>query len=293
MSIKHLRISCEHKHVNHVFQSFINRFKPKKWFGAYENKNKEAIEYTDYNINEHSFCKQILCKEEDTEINPHIQALMVYNIEPTKQAISEFFKKMPILKNKDDKGKNIAGYYHKEITTDEETNLIYMLKDNHIISYGGYTETEIKELNKKSEIINEDKKLSPKEKLYNRWVKVKGITYPTSKYELYLFIDETYILEWNKSALATGHRNCYSIYILMMIHKNIELKNSLVYTELSKSIYNINEIQHLMEENLIRKEPIKPVIRKKGLKQLLKMNKSNGFIDSDSEPEMDYNYNNC
>jgi len=283
MSIKHLRISCEHKNVNHVLNSFISKFKPIKWFAAYENKNKEECEYKDYIVNEHSNCKLIHNEEEET--NPHIQALMVYNIEPSKQSVSDFFKKMPILKNKDESGKNIAGYYHKEINKTEEDNIIYMLKDGHIISYGGYTEKEIIELNKKSEIINEDKKLTSKEKLYNRWVKLNGLRYPKSKYELYIFIDETYILEWNKSALAAGHRNCYSMYIMAMIHKNIEKKNQLIYTELTKSIYNINEVQHLMEENLIREEPQKPVIRKKGLKQLLKMRKSEGFIDSDSDIE--------
>lgn len=251
---KHLRISCEHKNVSFVLQSFINKFKPVKWFAAYENKNELEIEYRDYIPNDHTKCR---IHEGELEKNPHIQALMVYHEEPSKQTVSDFFKKMPILKGKDENGKNIAGYYHKEIKKSEEENLIYMLKDGHIISYYGWTDEEINELTKKSELINENKKLSSREKLYKIYIEKYGIKYPSSKYKLFEFIDDVYIFDFKKSTPNMGMMGMNSRYILKMIHHNIEDKDNDHYEIILKDIYNIKvDLQDYIKQALFKRDLI-------------------------------------
>lgn len=249
MSIKHLRISVPHKLSSQVFESFIAKFKPYKWLGAYENKNY----FTHYNGHlDHNECKLIKCLDEneieENEKNPHIQALIYYNENsiPTKQQISEFFKSQPILKGKDENGKNIAGYYHKEINKSEECNILYILKDGHIISKDGFKEDEWNELIKKTNEINNDKKLSSKEKLYNRYIEKFGLIYPSSKFNIFKFIDEIYIFEFKKSPLAIGHKTSYAIHILMHIHKNINEKNEDYYDILLRNIYNIKDHNELL-----------------------------------------------
>lgn len=281
MVSKHLRISVEHKHASNVIDSFINKFKPIKWFVAYENKNTLNIKYDDYEINNHHKCVQECHIDEPYEINPHIQALITYNIEPTKQAVSTFFKTQPILKNTNKELKNIAGYYHKEIVKSEENNIIYMMKDLHIICHNGYTEKEIEELMKKTIKINESKSLSSKEKLYNIYLEKYGIKYPKSKYHLYRFIDEIYIYEWKKSPLALGHKLSYSTHILFEIHRNIKDKNEELFEILSMNLYGIRDHDELIHNIDIEEA------RKYNLKCLADTNCD--FIDEDEEIEIKSN----
>lgn len=246
-----MRISVEHKNASKVIDSFINKFKPVKWFVAYENKNVLGIDYNNYEVNNHHNCEQILLMDEPYEINPHIQALIVYDNIPTKQERSSFFKKQPIIK-KD----NIGGFYHKEIEKTEEANIIYMMKDGHIISHFGWDEKELKELMKKNILINENKKLSSKEKLYNIYLEKFGLKYPKSKYHLYKFMDEIYIFDWKKSPLAMGHKLSYALHILYMVHKNIEEKNDDLFEILSMNFYGIRDHNELIHE-IDRAEAIK------------------------------------
>lgn len=249
--IKHLRISVRHDDASHVFDSFINKFKPIRWFAAYENKNTEKNSYSQYDDKDHTNC--LICNE---EINPHIQAVVVYNNEPTKQQVSAFFKTMPILKNKTEDGKNVAGYYHVNVEKSEGENLIYMMKDGHLITKFGYDKAYLKILEERNKQIIVSKSLSSREKILNKWIEINKIRYPKSKYELFLFIDETYILDWNKSALSMGHKQCYSAYVLTKLHQKIENKNKELYDILMMNIYGIKDHEELIHE-IDRDEAIK------------------------------------
>ena len=84
--------------------------------------------------------------------------------------------------------------------------------------------------------MNDNNKLSTKEILYNKYIEKNGYIYPKSCFDLFQFIDEVYVLEWNKTPLTRKYIICYSIYILTMIHKNIDLKNEELYNILLQNL---------------------------------------------------------
>lgn len=264
--IKHLRISVRHDDASHVFDSFVNKFKPIRWFAAYENKNGLECEFLNYEKEkEHNKCKIKYHVDEPYETNPHVQAVIVYNIEPTKQQVSTFFKTMPILKNKTEDGKNVAGYYHKDVKKTEGDNIVYCMKDCHIISIFGYSNEDLKIFEERNKEIIVSKTLSSREKIYNKWIEVNGYKFPNSKYELFLFIDEMYVLDWNKSPLAMGHKICNSAYVIMKLNQTYQDKKSLEYNVLMKDLYNIksnnqefielnNEKFYDIEDTVLNKE---------------------------------------
>jgi hypothetical protein len=81
-----------------------------------------------------------------------------------------------------------------------------------------------------------DNKLSTKDILYNKYIEKNGYIYPKSSFDLFKFIDEVYVLEWNKTPLTMKYKISYSIYILMMIHKKIDLKNEELYNILLQNL---------------------------------------------------------
>jgi len=94
-----------------VYNSFIATFKPLEYVCCYENKNLESgFDVDDF----------------DNEQNPHIHVWLKYDKVPTKQKVSEFFKKQPIIK----KG-TVAGYYHRAQIKTTEANVIYTVKHGH------------------------------------------------------------------------------------------------------------------------------------------------------------------
>lgn len=240
MSEYHLRVSVKHDDAIKVLNDFMTAFKPIEVVCFYENKN-----YARTYISQcpgHENCK-ITCFNEneiiEEEINPHIHTYLKYDKIPTKQKVSEFFKSQPILK-----AKNVAGYYHKKQSGTTEDNIVYVIKNNHCV----YKNIDIEKYKIKSEKINLDKKLSSKEKLYNRYIERFGLEYPSSKFEIFKFIDEIYVNEWDKSPLAMNHMMCYSRHILCKLHKNIINKNDKIYELLLLNIYNINNHRELIHD---------------------------------------------
>lgn len=234
----HLRVSVKHDLASDVINAFIKKFNPKKWICCYENKNdeEEAPTFEEYDQKMHDKCK--INEDMYKEKNPHIHTYIMYTKVPTKQKISEFFKTQPILKEG-----TVAGYYHREQTKTSAENIIYTTKGKHFISYHGFTESEIENFNVKNDKINEDKQLHTREKLFNRYkenvINNSGYEYPPSKFELFKFIDETYVLEWNKSPLPIGHKVSCSLYILMRLHKEAKVKDNDNYNIIMKDLYNI------------------------------------------------------
>jgi len=146
---KHLRVSILKVHALGLINDFITAFNP--------------IEYVCY-------------FEKKTEDNPHIHCYLKYDKEPTKQKVSEFMKKQPLVKN----NKFIGGYYHKAQFTDKESNIVYTIKNGCEI----LKNINVDEYKIMTEAINKDKELSSREKLYNRYIKKHGINYPTSSFFL-------------------------------------------------------------------------------------------------------------
>lgn len=214
---KHLRISVKYANAKNVIEAFIGRFKPIEWVCCYENKNANPTDLSE-------------------EINPHIHCYLKYEKEPTSQKVSEFFKKQPIIKKN-----NVAGYYHRVQKETTEQNIVYTIKHQNFISSN--IEKEILDnYIKKSEEIDEDKKLKPNDKLYNRYIEKFGIMLPSSKFDIFKFIDEVYVLEFNKSPPSYGHLICYCKFIIIKLYK--ELNNVGCYTsykELLLSLYNIRK----------------------------------------------------
>ncbi len=90
-------------------------------------------------------------------------------------------------------------------------------------------------------------KLNIKQIIYNKYIEKNGHIYPKSYFDLFNFIDEIYVLEWNKLPLTIKNIIPYSIYILMMIHKNINNKNEELYNILLQKIYKYEEMIHNQE----------------------------------------------
>jgi|UniRef100_A0A6C0HVT8 uncharacterized Zn-finger protein len=78
------------------------------------------------------------------------------------------------------------------------------------------------------------------EKLYNIYIKKFGLIYPISKFNIFKFIDEIYVLEWNKLPPLSEERICYSLYIIMKIHKELQItqQNENIYNNLIKKFVN-------------------------------------------------------
>ena len=155
-----------------------------------------------------------------TPINPHSHSYIEYNKVPTTQKMSNFMKMQPLLRGS---FKCVAGYSHKIQKTTKEQQLIYLTKDSDII-YSTLSNEQLEPYKVKSEQINKDKLKTPKEKLLSRWIEKNGNVYPSSKYELFRFIDKIYVREYNKSPLALSHKTSYSTYIIEMLSDTV-LKN--------------------------------------------------------------------
>lgn len=209
----HCRFSIKKENASQCVNAFIARFKPVSFVFAYENKGHN----------------------EGIELNPHVHSYLKYDKAPTKQQLSEFFKKQPL-------NKKTAGYYHKKQKETTEKNIIYVIK-NECILENNFDDKIIKDYILKSKTVDEDKKLSSRDKLLNRWRQQSLICMPSSKFDLFEFIDKTYVLEFKKSPLAIGHKVSYSIYILMTVYHEISepsFNEKLLYEKILKDLYNIN-----------------------------------------------------
>jgi len=226
----HLRCSSTKQNNLILLDAFQSSFKICAIVSAYETKGT---------------------REDGTIINPHSHSYIKYDVAPTKQAISAFFKKWKhlIIKPTD----TTAGYSHKLQKKTKVENIVYTIKAGDILFN---TLGDLSIYKEKTEIINESKKLSSKEKLYNMYVLKFGITYPKSKYHLFKFIDEIYIYDWKKSPLAIGHKLSYSTHILYEIHRNIKDKNDELFEILAMNFYGIrdhNELIHNIDIEEARK----------------------------------------
>lgn len=229
----HLRISTHKKDALILLNAFSAAFKCVEMVSAFETKGT---------------------KEDGTIINPHCHSYIKYETAPTKQSISSFFKKWKHLIIKP--ANETAGYSHKLQKKGKEENIVYTIKGGDILI--NTIGNEINEYKKKTELINENKSLSSRDKIFNEWIANKNYVYPNSKYEMFKFIDEIYVLKWNKSPLAIGHKLSYSIYLLMKIHAANENNNNDRYEELLHSLYNIDEgatkYEETIEENNKKKK---------------------------------------
>lgn len=218
----HCRFSIMKNNASQCIDAFLGKFKPVSFCFAYENKGHE----------------------EGIELNPHVHAYLKYEKAPTKQQLSEFFKKQPLDKKK-------AAYYHRKQNETTEQNIIYTIKNECIIS-NNLDEKILNECKIKSKTIDEDKKLSSRDKILNRWKEQQIIMLPSSKFQLFEFIDKIYVLEFKKSPLAIGHKVSYSIYILMTTYfeiKNPSFNEKMIYEKVLKDLYNINYSRETLQES--------------------------------------------
>ena len=213
----HLRVSVKLEHAEGVMKDFITAFKPKEYVCCYENKGDDKNE----------------------EVNPHIHCYLKYDKEPSKQKVSEFMKRQPILKNE-----TVAGYYHRKQTKTTDENIVYTIKGRHYI----VKNIDVSSAELKTECINQDKKLSSREKLYKRYVLKNGINYPMSKYMLFEFIDDVYIFEFKKSPPNNSQLAMYSRFILKMIHSEVNKKNDDLFKLLLLNIYGIRDHLELVHD---------------------------------------------
>lgn len=254
----HLRISTTKKNGLAVLNEFQSSFKISAIVSAFEHKGIET---------------------DGTIINPHCHSYIKYYETPTKQAISAFFKKWKhlIIKPKSE----TAGYSHIKQKKSKEENIIYTIKDGDIIIN---TLGDLNIYKEKTKMINDSKSLSSRDKLFQEWMTEKGhVCYPTSKFELFKFIDEIYVLKWNKSPLAMGHKICYSTFILMKTHELAVNKNIEIYEMILHSLYNIHQLKTREEEHTeeeaykLRLSKIKPI----NIKQQFKIKKPDYETDEE------------
>lgn len=208
----HLRISVTKENSKGIIQDFITAFKPIKYVSCFEFSHLDK--------------------------NPHCHIYLKYDKLPDRRRISEFFKKQPIEKG-DTKYK--AGYYHKPQNKTTDEHICYVIKGGDYI-LNNMTEDELQVAKTNTHKINENKKLSSKEKLYNLYIEKYGFNFPSSKFNIFKFIDEIYVLNFKKSPLAIGHKICYSIHIIINIYNNINNKTDfeeLEYNKLLADLYNI------------------------------------------------------
>lgn len=229
----HLRVSSTKQNSERVLNEFVSSFKIVAIVSAYEHKGIEN----------------------DIVINPHCHSYIKYDVVPTKQAISAFFKKWKHLIIKP--ANETAGYSHIKQKKTKDENIIYTIKDGDIIKN---TLGDLKEWQEKTKIINDSKSLSSRDKIYNKWIDINGYNLPKSKYELFKFIDRIYILDWNKSPLSMGHKICNSIYLLEKINQTYKDTETLEYNVLLKDLYNIKsnnqEFIELNNEKFYEKDEI-------------------------------------
>lgn len=253
----HLRLSIQKTNALVLLNAFCASFKPAEVVSCYE------------------FTK---IEDDGTIINPHTHSYLKYNKEPTKQAISAFFKKWQYLLLKPTK--ETAGYSHKKQKKGTEENIVYTIKG------GDYLQNtigdDIVKYKEKTELINMSKTLSSREKIYNEWVLKNGIVYPSSKFNIFKFIDELYVLKYRKTPLAIGHKISYSIYLLMEIHNNINNKEEYKYNELLTGLYNINNEETRWQENLKTDEEVIKQKKPLNIKKMLEDRKKEYETDSDN-----------
>lgn len=254
----HLRLSVEKQHALTLLNAFSASFKPVEMVSAFETKGT---------------------REDGTLINPHCHSYIKYEAVPTKQAISAFFKKWKYLLLKPTT--ETAGYSHKTQKKTKEENIVYTIKGGDILI--NTIGDDILKYKEKTEQINNSKTLSSREKVFNEWLLIKGLVYPDSKFSIYKFIDELYVLKWRKSPLAIGHKISYSIWLLMEIHSNITDKQEYKYNELLTGLYNINNEQTKWEENIKTDEEQLKAKKSVNIKKLFNSKKKEYEEDSEVE----------
>lgn len=209
----HLRISQNKNECVQILTAFTKKFKVNQIVSAFEHKG--------YN-------------EDGSFINPHSHSYIKYGVVPSKQSISDFFKKQALLKDECQ-----AGYSHVKQKTSRDKNLVYVVKQKDIILN---TIGDIQKWIDLSAKVDDEKKMPTRDKLYLLWVEEFGITLPTSKFAIYKWIDELYVLKWKKNPLSASHLFSYSKYLIINIYNNLDNKNykgKLLYEDLLRQLNNI------------------------------------------------------
>lgn len=197
----HLRITPQQNQADSIIAQFIDKFKPIKYIVS-EEVSKEGVY--------------------------HLHAHLEYKDVPKRQTLSDFFKRM-------DK----TTYYHKNVTKDNDSNILYVIKDLKIKIYNGFTQEELNEYKQQTEEINEDKKKDVRKKILDAYRK-KLIDEDAKKEEMdelqiseldkkfhdkYLtlryicqFICELYIHEWDKEP-PLNRLKAYALYVAEKISR--------------------------------------------------------------------------
>lgn len=134
----HLRVTGTKEQLISIIDKFIEKFTLNKYLFGYEEKGD----------------------------NKHMHGHLEFIDTPSRQRISDFFKKhLP---------ERIKGgaplYYFKEVTKSKESNILYAMKEVDILKHN-LSNSQFELLMKKTEEINEDKKLDQRHKLLNSFTK--------------------------------------------------------------------------------------------------------------------------
>lgn len=210
-----LRISQNKSEATQILNEFQKKFKVNQMVACFEHKG--------YN-------------EDGSFINPHSHAYIKYGVVPSKQSISDFFKKQALLKDECQ-----AGYSHKIQKTSTDRNLVYVVKQRDIIIN---TIGDLKKWLDLSAKVDDEKKIPTRDKLYELWKEHNNnsIILPKSKFDIYKFIDELYVLKWKKNPLSASHLFSYSKYIIIKCFNEIEIKSTsqiMLYESLLCELNNI------------------------------------------------------
>lgn len=160
----HLRFTIVAAGQKPILQAFIKKFKPTLYIFGSET-SKDGVE--------------------------HCHAHLEYDHPPNKSLVSDWMIKHE-LKNK---------YYHREVVTTDQKNLIYVTKECDIL-LTNLSDAVVEKLKQENEAIEEDKKKQPCDKLIER-LKKKYDADQLEKLELgdlREFIDDVYCIEWGKLA---------------------------------------------------------------------------------------------
>lgn len=175
MEAYHFRITGDKNILNNLTLEYVKKFNPKNY---------------------------LFCFEVSKENVPHCHGHLEYEKWDSNKTklLSTFMK-----------NNGLSGrYYHQKIKKSIEHNILYVIKDKDILR-SNFLATTIELYKSKTLAIEEDKQKQPCDKLIDRF-KIKyaeqlekeqhmnGIDIPLIKE----FIDDVYIIEWNKLAPTNG-----------------------------------------------------------------------------------------
>lgn len=175
----HIRVTGERDKLKQLAELYVKQYKPVVYAFSYE----------------------------EVDENHHMHGHLEYIKAPTKQSISQWMK-----------GKGYSGkYYHQDVKTTSEQNLIYICKDLDII-FHNLTAERFTELKTMTKAINDNKKMDQRHKLlmeYNKYlvsINYDNVAQSWSLAKLARWIMHHYIDVYDKEP-PLAHLKGYAIYI--------------------------------------------------------------------------------